>query len=530
MRLIITEKQLRDIVRRRFPNQEISEEGDAAAAAPEAGTSSDGDTKTGMSKWESGVTRGPANQIAVTRWKDIAGVTPARGKANPLWEQVINPVTAVAANYVLNPATDTPFEEKTTFWGEKYKIPTNGTVRVNIWDSKTPRASKFAGAHEISGVWYWDQKYFNPKTKKIDVVEELAPDEDALATWFMDNTLRGIYVNKEERYYGAWLKRTNNEWKPMNGYYFNPGEGQNLIQYKPELYIHTTLTTEFLTWSKENWPLIAEVLVSIAVGIATGGASLLAQALIQAGISLAFAGGVYYFSERTAEDQAGLAMGIAIAALPFIPAAINKFGLKGPLSGLAKYGDDLSRATTEDEIATIIARFPEPEQLIIKTAFKEIPKYEFEKVIANKAAQGFAAQVRAGKINLGKLPAHRLRWWQELLIEGGGAIPVSVGVGYVFKTVQERKAAEQQVNLLSGDLESKANTDALNKLTADAERKKAEQQKQTPVTAPNKPAIDTQINKTPQATIKTPETPVKRTIGLFGPTAPVSANDSTAIK
>ena len=87
MRLVITEKQLRDIVRRRFPNQEISEEGDATAAAPEAGTSSDGDTKTGMSKWESGVMRGPANQIAVTRWKDIAGVTPARGKANPLWEQ-----------------------------------------------------------------------------------------------------------------------------------------------------------------------------------------------------------------------------------------------------------------------------------------------------------------------------------------------------------------------------------------------------------------------------------------------------------
>jgi hypothetical protein len=533
MRLVITEKQLRDIVRRRFPNQEIGEEEDVAAAAPEAGTSSDGDTKTGMSKWESGVTRGPANQIAVTRWKDIAGVTPARGKANPLWEQVTNPAIAIATNYALNPATDTPFEEKTTFWGEKYKIPTNGIVRVNIWDSKTPRASKFAGAHEISGVWYWDQKYFNPKTKKIDVVEELAPEEEVLADWFYDNTLRGIYVNKEERYYGAWLKRTNNEWKPMNGYYFNPGEGQNLIQYKPELYIHTSLTTEFLTWSKENWPLIAEVLVSIAVGIATGGASLLAQALIQAGVSLAFAGGVYYFSERTAEDQAGLAMGIAIAALPFIPAAINKFGLKGPLSGLAKYGDDLSRATTEDEIATIIARFPEAEQLIIKTAFKEIPKYEFEKVIANKAAQGFAKQVRSGKIDLGKLPAHKLKWWQELLIEGGGAIPVSVGVGYVFKTVQERKAAEQKVSLLSGELESKENTDALDKLTADAQRKKSEQQKQTPVTVPNKPAIDTQIKKT---TIKTPETPVnkeepvKKTIGLFGPTAPVSANDSTAIK
>lgn len=527
MHLVITEKQLRDIVRRRFPNQEISEE-DAAAAAPEAGTSSDGETKTGMSKWESGVTRGPANQIAVTRWKDIAGVTPVRGKANPLWEQLDPIAAAKTLNKTFNPATDTPFEEKTTFWGEKYKIPTNGTVRINIWNSETPRASKFAGAHEISGVWFWDQKYYNPKTKKIDVVEELAPSEEVLADWFYDNTLRGIYVNKEERYYGVWLKRTNNEWNPMKGYFFNPGEGQNLIQYKPELYIHTSLTTSFIKWFDENKWLIAEVVASIIVGIATGGASLIVQALIQAGISIAFAATVYALSDKTSEDKEGLAVGLAIAALPFIPAAINKFGLKGPISGLVKYGDELAKAGSQDEIANIIAKFPETEQLIIKTAFKEIPKYEFEKVIANKAARGFAAEVRAGKIDLGKLPAHRLRFWQELLIEGGGSIPVSVGVGYVYRTIEQRKNAEKQVKIVAGNLDSKANTDALDKLTADAQRKK-----QTPVTVSNKPTIDTQIKKT---TIKTPETtvnkeePVKKTIGLFGPTAPVSANDSTAIK
>ena len=87
MRLVITEKQLRDIVRRRFPNQEISEEGDAAAAAPEAGTSSDGNTKTGMSRWESGVTRGPANQVGVTKWAEVVGSKLTRGHANQLKEQ-----------------------------------------------------------------------------------------------------------------------------------------------------------------------------------------------------------------------------------------------------------------------------------------------------------------------------------------------------------------------------------------------------------------------------------------------------------
>ncbi len=35
-----------------------------------------------VTKWESGVTRGPANQIGLTKWKDI--VTINRGKANTL--------------------------------------------------------------------------------------------------------------------------------------------------------------------------------------------------------------------------------------------------------------------------------------------------------------------------------------------------------------------------------------------------------------------------------------------------------------
>jgi hypothetical protein len=35
-----------------------------------------------VTKWESGATRGPANQIGLTKWRDIVKVT--RGKANTL--------------------------------------------------------------------------------------------------------------------------------------------------------------------------------------------------------------------------------------------------------------------------------------------------------------------------------------------------------------------------------------------------------------------------------------------------------------
>jgi len=47
---------------------------------------SEGGGTTGAKTWESGVSRGPANQIAVTKWSEIVGPKISRGKANPLWE------------------------------------------------------------------------------------------------------------------------------------------------------------------------------------------------------------------------------------------------------------------------------------------------------------------------------------------------------------------------------------------------------------------------------------------------------------
>ena len=86
MRLVITEKQLKGLIRLQSENQELTEQGEGEGA-PETGTSSDGEKKTGASKWESGVTRGPGNQIGVTTWSEVVGSKLTRGKANPLSEQ-----------------------------------------------------------------------------------------------------------------------------------------------------------------------------------------------------------------------------------------------------------------------------------------------------------------------------------------------------------------------------------------------------------------------------------------------------------
>ena len=517
-------------------NQELSEEGEGEGT-PEAGTSSDGEKKTGAKKWESGIKRGPANPIGVGKWSETAGTTPVRGHANPLSEQQFaNPLgmDAKTTDLVFNPENDTKVKEYTTFWGEKYKIPDTPDFQLAFWDNKKPRASRFKNSHIVEGVWMWDQNYYNPETKKVEPSEELAPDESVLSDIFPDNTLRGIYIKSKDQWFGVIMTRTNDEWRQNNSYFYSPGNGKKPVAYNPDDYIYKTLTTSTALFIKNNWPLIGEVIVSIAAGLLTGGASLIVKALIQAGVSVAFAAGVYAFSDKTEEDKVGLAIGLCIAALPFIPAAINKLGLKGPISGLTKYGKELSLAKTEEDVAAILAKFPEAEQTLIKSAFKEIPKHEFEKVISNKAARGFAAEVRAGKIDLGKLPAYRLRWWQEMLIEGGGAFPVTIGVGYTYKTIAQRRAAEKQIHEMSNGLGSDTNTAVLNKNAENAEKKKKENLNKI---QNNEPLDVKQVTNTQSKPVTVaPQKPVQNTtptnlkgIG-FKQKQTQAASDSTTIK
>ena len=68
----------------------LREQGETPAAEPEKGTSdkqAGGQGYPQVGKWESGVTRGPGNQVGVTKWADVVGSKLTRGKANPLKEQ-----------------------------------------------------------------------------------------------------------------------------------------------------------------------------------------------------------------------------------------------------------------------------------------------------------------------------------------------------------------------------------------------------------------------------------------------------------
>lgn len=78
MRIMVSEKQLQNILSNQ---REMGEQEDGT----ETGTSDSGaGTTAGSRKWETGIERGPANQIGVTKWSDIVGVKLERGKANQL--------------------------------------------------------------------------------------------------------------------------------------------------------------------------------------------------------------------------------------------------------------------------------------------------------------------------------------------------------------------------------------------------------------------------------------------------------------
>jgi hypothetical protein len=87
MRIEVSERQFRKIIEKISENQEVTEQEETPNPEPQAGTSSNQSGAQGypeVGKWESGVTRGPANQVGVTKWSDIVGSVLKRGKANQL--------------------------------------------------------------------------------------------------------------------------------------------------------------------------------------------------------------------------------------------------------------------------------------------------------------------------------------------------------------------------------------------------------------------------------------------------------------
>jgi hypothetical protein len=88
MKLQVSEKQLKRIISELKKGEgEVMEQDSSTSPEPSSGTSSTqsgGEGYPEVGKWESGITRGPANQVGITKWSDIVGANLKRGKSNPL--------------------------------------------------------------------------------------------------------------------------------------------------------------------------------------------------------------------------------------------------------------------------------------------------------------------------------------------------------------------------------------------------------------------------------------------------------------
>jgi hypothetical protein len=474
MKILVNEKQLKTLIK----NKEISEDDMGPDPQPKAGTSTNqtgGQGYPEVSKWESGVSRGPANQIGVTKWADVVGSSLKRDKANQLKEQTGIPMydsntagkIASTSDHYLNPSNDTPTKDYLTFWGDTIKIPTDGSVTVYLWEDDKPRGLQFQNAYENDwGYIVWPRKIRDPKTNEVTTTEELAPSEDWLKSKFRTNTIKGIRTKKDNLFYTIILRRKiktisniyrqeqikDDEWTVQNGYYAQIGDKYYI--YKPENYIYTSVTTQTIEFLSEYWPIIGEVAASIVAGILTGGYSFVVQALVQVGVGATFATGIYLASDKTTEDKIGYGVALAISLLPFIPAA-TKWGVRGPLKSLTKYGDELANASTPEEVLKIINKFDEAEKIMIQRCFTQIPKAEFNKVIKDQALRGLAEQVRKGQVNISKIPAGQLKWWKDLIQQTAPVLPIMVA-GYTYQSIEKRKEDEELLkSILKEMLEGK---------------------------------------------------------------------------
>ena len=415
MKIGLSEKQYNRILTYVSENEEIREDGEVPAAEPEAGTSSKQSGGQGypeVGKWESGVTRGPANQVGVTKWSDVVGSTLKRDKANPLKEQSVigapsngtpqgslggRPKGYEEGEYSLWSGTPTKLYK--TVWGEEIKIPDDGTIDVTLWKDEDDRLRIFSTNknYQQDGKWYLS----DGKT------ETTKPAKEYMDLIIPTGHIRFIKVVNENKTYYTSIILKGNIWDVRPGY----TNGKEIYDW--EEYV----TRGFKQWWADNWEMVLTIVASAVAGILTGGASIWVQAAWQAAAGVGAATFAYLVTDPKDRDNVGYGINIILSFVPYMSAA-GKIGIKAPLAGLSKIAPKLNKATNMDEVFNAIKGLPEPEQILATRMIQQVPK-EFNREFKTTMMEGFVKSVRSGKIKLSKIPFAERMWWKQLAAETG---------------------------------------------------------------------------------------------------------------
>lgn len=319
MKLGLTEKQINLIISQISENQEIGEEEvDPAAAAPDAGTS---DAQAGgkgypeVGKWESGATRGPGNQIGITKWADVVGATLKRGKGNPLKEQ-----EGRGSSIALDPEGDRKKSEEENRKKEEFR---KNYIVYPIPKSSINKMETLSLPREVNGnktlvsIWktipnsntFGFSKWNNDPEWRV-----LIPTQDNIDNIFnKTGLLRSFTVDGVK--YNTTIKRTSDKPIVWSFLWFEDKDGNYYDQSKfmKKEDIPDAFLKKENTWWDEwgQWTLAGASLIAACFGPV--------GLLVSIGLDLVAAADLYYRED----DTIGASVSVVLAFLPVIGDALR---------------------------------------------------------------------------------------------------------------------------------------------------------------------------------------------------------------
>jgi len=444
MKIGLTEKQYNVILSHVSENQEIREDEEVPSAEPETGTNaqqSGGQGYPAVGKWESGVTRGPANQVGVTKWADIVGSTLKRGKANQLKEQDAPPIDFKS----MDDSKESKEKQKKEF-NEKfivYEVPrssvnkntsltlprmVNGNKTLVSVFKSTPNPSSF-------GFDKWDN---DPEWRKF-----IPTQENLDSIFYKPGLLRSFTVDGVQ--YKTNIKRISNQPLKWTFFWFTDENGNNYDQSK--FMKLSEVPSDYLkqdeTWWDEwgQWALAGASIIAACFGPV--------GLLVSIGLDLVAAADLYYRED----DTIGASVSVVLAFLPVIGDAlrIGKVGVQdatrlakefAPLKTEAEIlvkMDELKKVRPND--AYIVSKLLEEDprkigKLIEEEIFKKASTTQLTKGEVTNLVQRMNELVKSGKMD----PAKATAWYKRMGLRRFGIdIIATTGVMYVGAKTKEKQ-------------------------------------------------------------------------------------------
>ena len=361
MKLALSEKQYKNLLTV-ISEIELEEQAEPPAAEPEKGTSdkqAGGQGYPQVGKWESGVTRGPANQIGVTKWADVVGAKLTRSKGNQLKEQE-EPVLSNMADQmkIQRDKEEQEFLKKYVVFNTPpgYNDANTITLPRQIGDYRTKYI--LFGNDPNKKLADFFKKYYNTS---YDWIVPNVRDFDELLP---SGTISKFNVNNV--WYTPNLKRISDKpvsWKFIG--YFD----ENNLPYKQEMYLNTKDIPKSLIKQTGFWVewgnailITAQVITymvfpeSVAIWVALG---------IDAGLIV---------NSAAQGDEVGVIIGVVCAFLPFIYEAI-KIG-KVSTSQARRLTSALKNCKTEEDIYRVMQsnRLTQQDKYVLQTLIKKDPR------------------------------------------------------------------------------------------------------------------------------------------------------------